>query len=79
MYILIIYHDNKCRIINSFLKFETIKDIIKWSNGLIKYSDVNKKKRTYNTAKSFFKIIPVSKEQEQKYFSYKHLDLRILK
>lgn len=77
MYILIIYHDNKCKIINSFIKFSTIKDIITWSGGFIKYSDVNRKKRTYNTAKSFFKIIKVSREEEQRFLSYKNIDLRI--
>ena len=78
MYVLLIFNDIEATKLNSMVKFDTIKDIIKWSNGIIKYSDVNKKVRCYKTAKSFFRILFVSKSDEQKYFSYKKVDLRLI-
>lgn len=78
MYILLIFHDIEATKLNSIVKFNTIKDIIKWSDGIIKYSDVNKKIRCYKTAKSFFRILFVSKSDEQKYFKYKKIDLRLI-
>ena len=78
MYILLIFHDIEATKLNSMVKFDTIKDIITWSKGIIKYSDVNKKVRCYKTAKSFFRILFVSKSDEQKYFSYKKVDLRLI-
>lgn len=78
MYILLIFHDIEAKKLNSMVKFSTIKDIIKWSKGIIKYSDVGKKVRVYKTAKSFFRILFVSKSDEEKYFKYKFRDLRLL-
>ena len=78
MYILLIFHDIEAKKLNSFIKFSTIKDIIKWSGNIIKYSDVNRKVRTYKTAKSFFRVLYVSREDEQKFFSYKYMDLRLM-
>tara|TARA_R110000822_G_scaffold168483_2_gene308538 strand:- start:1271 stop:1507 length:237 start_codon:yes stop_codon:yes gene_type:complete len=78
MYILLIFHDIEATKLNSMVKFSTIKDIIKWSKGIIKYSDVGKKVRVYKTAKSFFRILFVSKSDEEKYFKYKFRDLRLI-
>lgn len=78
MYILLIFHDIEAKKLNSFIKFSTIKDIIKWSQGIIKYSDVNRKIRTYKTAKSFFRVLYVNKKDEERYFSYKYMDLRLI-
>ena len=78
MYILLIFHDIEATTLNSMVKFSTIKDIIKWSKGIIKYSDVGKKVRVYKTAKSFFRILFVSKSDEEKYFKYKFRDLRLI-
>lgn len=75
-YMLLIFHDTDCSILNSFIKFNTIKDIIKWSNNLIKYSDSKKKTRVYKTAKSFFRIFKVESDDEELYFKYKYRDLR---
>ena len=75
-YMLLIFHDTGCSILNSFIKFNTIKDIIKWSNNLIKYSDSKKKTRVYKTAKSFFRIFKVESDDEELYFKYKYRDLR---
>ena len=73
---LLIFHDTDCSILNSFIKFNTIKGIIKWSNNLIKYSDSKKKTRVYKTAKSFFRIFKVESDDEELYFKYKYRDLR---
>lgn len=78
MYILLIFNDIEATKLNSMVKFETIKDIITWSKGIIKYSDVNKKVRIYKTAKSFFRILYISKYEEYKYFKYKKIDLRLI-
>ena len=75
-YMLLIFHDTDCSILNSFIKFNTIKDIIKWSNNLIKYSDSKKKTRVYKTKKSFFRIFKVESDDEELYFKYKYRDLR---
>ena len=75
-YMLLIFHDTDCSILNSFMKFNTIKDIIKWSNNLIKYSDSKKKTRVYKTSKSFFRIFKVESDDEELYFKYKYRDLR---
>ena len=75
-YMLLIFHDTDCSILNSFMKFNTIKNIIKWSNNLIKYSDSKKKTRVYKTAKSFFRIFKVESDDEELYFKYKYRDLR---
>ena len=73
---LLIFHDTDSSILNSFIKFNTIKDIIKWSNNLIKYSDSKRKTRVYKTAKSFFRIFKVESDDEELYFKYKYRDLR---
>lgn len=76
MYILLIFHNMECTILNSFIKFDTIKDIICWSNNFIKYSDVKKQVRVYRKSKSFFRIFKVNKYDENLYFKYKYKDLR---
>ena len=76
LYMLLIFHDTDCFILNSFIKFNTIKDIIKWSNNLIKYSDSKKKTRVYETAKSFFRIFKVESDDEESFLKYEYIDLR---
>ena len=68
MYVVFIYSDYTNKILNSMCFFDKIKDILVWSNGLIKYNDVSKTTRIYRTYKCFFKVIEVPKKQEQKYF-----------
>lgn len=68
MYMVFIYNDYENTELNSICLFDKIKDILKWSNGLLKYNDVSKTKRVYKTYKCFFKIIEVSKTYEMKYF-----------
>lgn len=69
MFILVCYNNLENTKINGLIYFDYLKDIIKFSNGIIKYSDTKKKKRYYKTYKSFFKIIKVRKDHLIKYFS----------
>jgi hypothetical protein len=68
MYILLIFDDQERKKLNAIWFFENIKQIINKTNGFMKYSDVNKKKRFYKTSKSFFKIINIDKRTKNKYF-----------
>ena len=51
MYMLIIYNNPITKRINALYKFDSIKDIIDWSGGIINYSDANKKDRKYYAIK----------------------------
>ena len=68
MYIVIVFNDFENDKINSLCLFDAIKDMISWSCGLIKYSDVKKQNRKYRTYKSIFKILEIDKRDEYKYF-----------
>ena len=68
MYILIIFHTQDCTIFNAMWLYDTIKDMIEDTNNVIRYSDVNKKTRVYKTAKSFFRILKVSNDDNTLYF-----------
>lgn len=68
MYVVFIYHDYEQKILNSICLFDKIKDILTWSNDLIKYNDVSKTSRVYRTYKCYFKVIEVPKKMEQRYF-----------
>jgi hypothetical protein len=68
MYILLIFHDQECKVLNGIWFFENVKQIIKKTNGFIKYNDINKKFRYYKTSKSFFKVLNVDNKNKKKYF-----------
>ncbi len=68
MYILLVFHDQKCATLNAMWFYDTIKDMIQDTRGVIRYSDVNKKTRVYKTAKSFFRILKVSNNDNLLYF-----------
>ena len=68
MYLVIVFNDFENDKINCFCLFDTIKAIIEWSNGLLRYSDVKKNYRRYRTYKSFFRILEVERKDEIKYF-----------
>lgn len=68
MYAVFIYNDYDNKSLMSLCLFDKIKDILCWSNGLIKYNDVSKTTRVYKTYKCFFKVIEVPRQKEQKYF-----------
>ncbi len=86
MYAVFIYNDYDNKILNSLCLFDKIKDILVWSNGLIKYNDVSKTTRIYRTYKCFFKVIEVEKKGEQKFFKkfkkynkHSHLNIDVTK
>jgi len=68
MYILLIFHTQDCTIFNAMWLYDTIKDMIEDTNNVIRYSDVNKKTRVYKTAKSFFRILKISNDDNTLYF-----------
>ena len=68
MYILLIFHTQDCTTLNAMWLYDTIKDMIEHTKGVIRYSDVNKKTRVYKTAKSFFRILKISNSDETLYF-----------
>ena len=57
MYLLIVYNDFQRNKICGLFKFKFIKDVIKWSNKVITYSDINSTHTTYKTFKRLFQII----------------------
>jgi hypothetical protein len=78
MYMVMIFNEYECQKLNSVCFFDTIKDIITWSNGLLKYNDVSKLDRIYKTYKCFFKIVEVHKLDEQYYFpKFKKLNRKL--
>lgn len=68
MYILLIFHDQECKFLNAMWLYDTIKHMIEDTKSVIKYSDVSKKTRVYKTAKSFFRILKISNDDETLYF-----------
>ena len=63
-----IFSDQECEKLNAIWLYTTIKELMTDTKGLIKYSDINKKKRIYRTAKSFFRVLKISSEDKKKYF-----------
>ena len=49
--------------------FNLIKDILQFTNNVIKYSDVAHKERCYKTYKSLFKTLKINKNHKRIYFS----------
>jgi hypothetical protein len=68
MYILLIYNDQECRLLNAIWLYDTVSSVMADTKGLIKYSDINRKTRIYKTAKSFFRILKISSSDKKKYF-----------
>ena len=68
MYILLVFHDQECKFLNAMWLYDTIKHMIEDTKSVIKYSDVSKKVRVYKTAKSFFRILKISNDDETLYF-----------
>lgn len=62
-----VFNDQDCSALNAIWIFSTIKRLIARTNGVIRYSDVGRKTRTYKTAKSFFRILKVSTRNINKY------------
>ena len=73
-----VFNEYECNNLNAVYFFDTIKDIIRWSKGLLKYNDVEKNERIYKTYKCFFKILEVHKKDEIHYFpKFKKLNRKL--
>ena len=57
MYLFIVYKDIEQNNIIFVGLFDRITDIIQFSNKLIRYSDIDKQKKTFKTYKDLFKVI----------------------
>jgi len=68
MYVLLIYNEQECEKLNCIWLYDNFIDVIKDTQNVIKYSDINKKKRIYKTSKSFFRILKISSADRKKYF-----------
>ena len=69
MYILMVFNDYDEQVLIYIGFFNYIKDILEFTNHIIKYSDVSHKDRCYKTYKSLFKILKISNEKQRIYFS----------
>lgn len=68
MYILLIFNDQECFQLNCIWLYDSFNKIIKDTNKVIKYSDLNKKTRVYKTCKSFFRVLRVNSNDAKLYF-----------
>ena len=57
MYILLIYADPNKECLVFYGYFDKIKDIIQYTNGVLRYSDIKNKRRCYITYKSLFDVV----------------------
>lgn len=67
-YILLIFNDQNNKELNAIWLFESMKQIMTKTKGLLKYSDINKRVRHYKTCKSFFIILKLNNKDKRKYF-----------
>ena len=58
----LIFHDQQCTTLNAIWMYDNIKSMLYDTFHVLKYSDINKKKKTriYKTAKSFFRILKIN-------------------
>ena len=68
MYVLIIFNDQECRLLNCMWMYDSVKELMENTKNIIKYNDINRKTRIYKTAKSFFRVLKISNEDKKKYF-----------
>ena len=68
MYILLIFNDQECRLLNCIWLYDNFIDVIKDTNHFIKYSDINRIRRIYKTSKSFFILLKIKKDDAKLYF-----------
>jgi hypothetical protein len=69
MYILLIFNDQECRLLNAIWLYDSVSSVMTDTKGLIKYSDINRKTRIYKTSKSFFILLKIKKDDAKLYFS----------
>ena len=68
MYVLLVFNDQDCKKINCIWMYDTLNDVMKDTQNIIKYSDVNRIRRIYKTSKSFFILLKIKKDDTKLYF-----------
>ena len=68
MFLFLVYNDPERKHLCAYYKFSKIKDIIKFTNNLFRYSDVINKKSVYKTYKAHFAFVRVSPLERYNYF-----------
>ena len=68
MFLFLIYNDSCRKHLCAWYKMNYLKDIIKFSKRLFRYSDVTEKKRIYRTYKTHFAVIEIGNADIYKYF-----------
>jgi hypothetical protein len=63
-----IFSDQDCKKLNCIWLYDTAGAVMADTQNVIKYTDINKKKRIYKTAKSFFRVLKISSADRKKYF-----------
>ena len=69
MYILLIFNDQECKKLNCIWLYDSISSVMTDTKGLIKYNDINRIRRVYRTAKSFFILLKIKKDDAKLYFN----------
>lgn len=59
-YALLLFSDIDQTKLNGIFLFDKIKQIIIFTENLLKYTDINRKPKKYKTYKNFFKVIKVN-------------------
>ena len=72
MYLFLIYNNPEQTHLCFWGKFSRIKDVIEYTDGLFRYSDVSHSGSIYRTYKCFFRLIKVSPLERWKYFRRKN-------
>ena len=69
MWILVVYNDLKKEKINGLIYFSKKKDILRYTNGIIAYTDFNtRRNKAYQTYKNLFSFIYIPNHHTIKYF-----------
>ena len=68
MYILLIFNDQECRLLNCIWLYDSISSVITDTKNIINYGDINRIRRIYKTSKSFFRLLKIKKDDAKLYF-----------
>ena len=69
MYVLLIFNDQDCRLLNCIWLYDSISSVMTDTKNVIKYCDINRIRRIYKTSKSFFILLKIKKDDAKLYFN----------
>ena len=69
MYVLLIFNDQECRLLNCIWLYDSISSVMTDTKNVIKYNDINRIRRVYKTSKSFFILLKIKKDDTKLYFN----------